>query len=63
MSNFVEIGEVIRPVGDKSYCVVISEMNKDRVAKCIWNDGKVGEVFIENITSYGKLFVDIHTVP
>ena len=63
MSNFVEIGEVIRPVGDKAYCVVISEMNKEGVARCIWNDGEVGTVFIENITSYGKLFVDIHRTP
>ena len=62
MSSFVEIGEVIRPVGDESYCVVISKP-KDGVAKCIWKDGTVGTVFIENITSYGKLFVDIHRIP
>lgn len=55
----VEIGEVIRPLGDEKFCVIISEINKDRIAKCIWNDGVIGTVYVGNITSYGKLFENI----
>lgn len=55
----VKIGDIISPVGDENYCVVISNPNKDRIAKCIWNDGTVGTVFIGNVTVIGRLFEDI----
>lgn len=58
VSNFVEIGDVICPWGSSNHCIVISKMNEDRVAKCIWNDGEVGSVYIDNITFYGKVFKD-----
>ena len=59
MSNFVEIGDVIRPWGSSNCCIVISPMNKDRVAKCIWDNGEVSSVYIDNITFYGKVFKDL----
>ena len=33
-------------------------MNEDRVAKCIWDDGEVSSVYIDNITYFGKVFKD-----
>lgn len=63
MSNFVEIGDVIRPWGSSDNCIVISEMNKDRVAKCIWDDGTVSSVYIDNITCFGKVFKDFALTP
>ena len=59
MSEFVEIGDVIRPWGSSNHCIIISEMNEDRVAKCIWDDGTVSSVYIDNITFYGKVFKDL----
>lgn len=58
MSDFVEIGDVIRPWGSSNHCIVISKMNKDSVAKCIWDDGTVSSVYIDNITYFGKVFKD-----
>lgn len=57
--QFVEIGEIIRPVGDEHSCLIISEVDENGLARCIWEDGKVGYVLVGDITCYGKIFKDV----